>query len=915
MRLMGGGRGRVRRLVVAAVAVALALGAAGAALALRGYDSATHAESRRVSASASASAADVAQFVRARTQILQALATSDSFLAADKALIQRRLSRLSAAELGFVGGVAWFDAGGRVGAENGSGLLVGDVASGDLGAVLAQTRARGVPGLSPTIVSSIYPTPVAVVATPTRGRDGQVNGTLVGALSVAWLNGFARMRQELRGGDALIVDRRGVLFVAPGLVRPRDVRGEPALQRARRQAANPTAAEVESGTRNVLGQSGRLTAYATDREVTGWTVFVDRSTASAYADARHTLWVELAALGLLVALGIAGAILLGRRVEREQRVVAAAEGRARRLQAMAAGLSAAPTPERVADVVLTLGQEATGADAGSIALLDPEAQELVTLGLVGYSEEVAETFTTYPASAALPTPDSLRQGPLWLHDAAEVRARYPHLSHFHATMSHEAVVALPLAVEGRAIGGLALSFSEARAFDGDERAFLLTVADLCAQALERSRLYESQRRDAERERFLADASTLLATPLEPRIALSSLARMAVPGLADWCSVSLATDNGVEIVAVTHADPGREALARDIARRFPAADTDPAGVGAVIRTGRSEFAPQITREMLDAAFPPGEHREAILALGLVAAMTVPLTARGRTLGALVLASGDSGRRFHDEDLQFAEDLGRRAGLAIDNALLFARSRQIAQTLQESLLPARLPAVEGLDVAARYVAGGEGMDVGGDFYDLFPLSDDGASFAVLGDVCGKGPEAAALTALARYTIRADADGRSPAEVLERLNHAVLTQVGDLRFLTATCVLMRRGAGYVDGLLARGGHPPSLILRADGAVEVVMPTGPLVGVLASTLFEEASFRLAAGDTLIMFSDGLTEARSPDGELFGVERLRAELASRAGAGADEIARAVDEAVLSFGTGRPHDDVALLVLRAVPAA
>ena len=210
-------------------------------------------------------------------------------------------------------------------------------------------------------------------------------------------------------------------------------------------------------------------------------------------------------------------------------MVAAAEDRARRLQEMAAALSAAPTPQRVADVVLSLGQKATGANAGSVALLDRAGTELVTLGLVGYSDEVAETFTSYPASADLPTPDSLRQGPLWLHDAAEVRAAYPHLDHFHATMSHEAVVALPLAVEGRAIGGLALSFSEARAFDADERAFLLTVADLCAQALERARLYESQRRDAERERFLADASTLLATPLEPRIALSSLARMAVPG--------------------------------------------------------------------------------------------------------------------------------------------------------------------------------------------------------------------------------------------------------------------------------------------------------------------------------------------------------------------------------------------------
>ena len=916
MRQTREGGGRARRLVVAAVAVALALGAAGVVLAVRGYDRATDAESRRIAASTAATVADVNQFARARTQILQGIATSDAFLRADDALLERRLSRLSAAELGFLGGLAWFDAAGVARGENGAGLARGGTATGDLAAVLEEARAEGAPRLSATIASSVYPTPIVAVVAPTRGRDGEVNGTLVGALSVAWLNGFARARQQLRGGDALIVDRRGVLFVAPGLVRPRDVSEDPLLQRARAAPATVgAAARVESGVRNVLGQSGRLTAYATDRDVTGWTVFVERSTASAYADARRTLWIELSILGLLVAVGIAGALLLGRRVEREQRAVAAAEGRALRLQEMAAALSAAPTPERVVAAVLELGQEATGADAGSIALLDDEETKLITLALVGYAPEVAETFPSYPVDAALPIADSLREGPVWLAGAAELHARYPQLLRFHTAMSHEALVALPLAVEGRAIGGLALSFPTRRAFDAEERAFLLTIADLCAQALERARLYEAQRRDAEREHFLAEASTLLATPLDPPAALASLARLAVPGLADWCSVSIASDGGIETVAVAHVDPGSAALAEDIVRRFPPSPLDASGVGAVIRTGRSEFAPDITPEMIVAAIPPGERRDAVLTLAPVAAMTVPLTARGRTLGALMLASGDSGRRFDPEDLRLAEDLGRRAGLAIDNALLFARSRQIARTLQDSLLPTSLPVIEGLDISARYVAGGEGVDVGGDFYDLFPLDHEREWFAVLGDVCGKGPEAAALTALARYTIRADADGRTPGGVLERLNAAVLSQVGDMRFLTATCVRLRRDGGQVEARLARGGHPPSLVLRADGTVEVIVPGGPLIGVLAATTFEEVIFRLAPGDALVLFSDGVTEARSPDGGLFGVERLSALLAARAGKGADEIAQAIDEAVHAFGEGRPYDDIALLVVRATPTS
>jgi serine phosphatase RsbU (regulator of sigma subunit) len=564
--------------------------------------------------------------------------------------------------------------------------------------------------------------------------------------------------------------------------------------------------------------------------------------------------------------------------------------------------------------VLRAGREATSADAGSIAVLTPDGSEFVTLGLVGYSEEVARSFGSYPADAPLPMPDCLRDGPLWLSDAGVVRRRYPHLKPFHAAMRHEAVAALPLRAGGRAIGGLALSFLDARRFDEEERTQLLAVADLCAQALDRARLYEEQRREAERERFLAEASTILATPLDPRETLAALARTAVPRLADWCSVSMERDGEVETVALAHVDPEKVALAERFTRRFPSSLSDPDGVGAVIRTGTSQLASVVTPELIEAAIPPGPRRDAVLELGLASVMTVPLRARGHTVGALVLASSNEGRRFGSDDLRFAEELGSRAGLAIENAALLDRSRRVSQMLQSSLLPARLPTVPGLDVAARYIAGGEGVDVGGDFYDLFAVPDEGTWIAVLGDVCGKGPEAAALTSLVRYTVRADAVDHPPGVVLERLNRAVLRQVGGNRFTTATCVRMSVGEEGVEATVVRGGHPPSVLVRADGRSELVQPGGPLIGVLETVSFESLRVRLAPGDALVLFSDGVTEARSPERDFFGIDRLVRAIRDASGGTADEIAGAIEGATDRFRRGAPRDDVAILVLRAGPA-
>ncbi|MGE0026478.1 MAG: SpoIIE family protein phosphatase [Thermoleophilia bacterium] len=908
---------RIRALVAVAVGAAVLLGIVGSVLAVRAYESAKDDQVARLENAAAVAAGDYSQFLLGRKFVLQALASSETIVSGDPAGIQRRLDRIDTEELTLGEGITWFDADGVAKASVGAEIAPGARADGELGRLLSAARAGGTPQVSGSIAESAYGEPLIAIVVPTRDAAGRINGALVGGVSIAFLNRRAAERRDFRGGNVFILDRTGDLFVAPGLGPSRAMGGDPVIRRIRMSPIRPVAEAVVgslTGVRNPLGQQDRVLGFATETTTSGWTFIIEDAESAVFADARRTLAIELGVLSLLVALAIAGALLLGRRLTRQYAETRTAEDRVRRLQEVTAGMSAASTPADVGRVVLERGRDATGAAAGSVALIDEDGTTLTTLVLLGYNDAVGREFPSYAITADLPTPDSIREGPVWLHDGDEVRAAYPHLRRFHESMSHEAVAALPLVVEGEPIGGMALSFADAQVFDEEERAFLSSIADLAAQALDRARLYELEQRKTDRQQLLAEAGTLLDAPLGARATLTALANLSVPRLADWCSVSVPTDDGIEVVAVAHSDPVKVAMAQELNRRFPARPDDPTGTGAVLRTGRPEFIPALTPQLIEELVPPDERRRAVTDLGIVAGMTVPLTARGRILGALTLVSAESGRRFTTDDLAFAEDLGARAGLAIDNAMLLDRSREIARTLQDSLLPASLPDVEGLDVAARYVAGGEGVEVGGDFYDLFPVDGGRGWAAVLGDVCGKGTEAAALTALARHTLRAESEEVSPAEVLGRLNRAILREGTDSRFLTATYAWLRRVNGSLDVRLARGGHPPALLVRADGSVETLCPAGPLLGILADVRFAESGFALGPGDTLVLFSDGVIEARSPDGELFGMDRLTAIAAQSAQGSAEDVAEALESAIARFGAAEASDDRALLVIRVTDA-
>jgi PAS domain S-box-containing protein len=404
---------------------------------------------------------------------------------------------------------------------------------------------------------------------------------------------------------------------------------------------------------------------------------------------------------------------------------------------------------------------------------------------------------------------------------------------------------------------------------------------------------QSARRASEaahaRVRLLADASALLERSMSSDQALQQLAELLVARVADACALDVVDHAG----SLRRA--GADARAPDGRRRLIEMADDPR-IARALEAGQATF-------LEDA----GAQSDSVLGRS---ATLVPLVARGRAVGVLSLGWRVAGRRPARDEWSLIEALAQRIALAVDGAMQYRERAHIAQTLQASLLPAALPEIPGVDVAAEYRAAGEGMEVGGDFYDVFAL-DDGAWALVIGDVLGKGAEAAAVTALARYTLRAVA-GRSPspAATLAALNEEMLRQSADRRFVTAVLARLEpRPDGGARLVVACGGHPPPLLLRAGGRGEVVDASGTLLGVEPGARSEDREVELEPGDALVLYTDGVSEARS-NGVLYGEERLADLLRRCADCDAGEIADRIETDVIDFQGGETSDDLAVLVLR-----
>jgi PAS domain S-box-containing protein len=418
----------------------------------------------------------------------------------------------------------------------------------------------------------------------------------------------------------------------------------------------------------------------------------------------------------------------------------------------------------------------------------------------------------------------------------------------------------------------------------------------------------TEAKDAElRQRFLAEAGQLLASSLDYQQTLERIARMLVPRLADWCGIEVLDEHDEpQQVAVAHADPAKVEMAHELRKRYPPDPDSPTGVRAIMRGAPAELYPEIPDEMIVAAAQDDAHLRLIRELGMRSAMAVPMRIGNQTLGVITLVSAESGRVFDDDDLAFAEDLALRAATAIQNARLFAAQERIAHTLQSSLLPERLPEVIGWETDAAYQAGERGADVGGDFYDVLPVAS--GHLVVLGDVTGKGIEAAALTSLVRHSARMAArfDPR-PARVLALVNQ-VLREQPQLSLVTVVCALVEAEGDQARLTVASAGHPLPLLLRPGEVPAPVGDHGVLLGVAGEEDWSETPVRMSAGDTVLFYTDGVTETPG-DGTRFGERRLR-EAMSRGGGGPAELLQEVERALRTFQAGATLDDRAMLALR-----
>lgn len=549
--------------------------------------------------------------------------------------------------------------------------------------------------------------------------------------------------------------------------------------------------------------------------------------------------------------------------------------RAQHLQRLTSALAAATTPGDVAGAALGAGLQALGAQSAVCRVpVDRGHRSLTCVATSGHPVVLARrdvgAHETVSGAAFL-------SGRTVTASVGTAEQLDPEVSNevdpAAATELNQplTLVAEPLTGNVGPLGVLVFAFVAQHEPSDPEHRFLSTLAGLTAQALERAQLFELERqalRDAEsgRERLslLSDVTKLLSSSLNPTTVIHRTINLVVGRLADACVVEVPGDTGLQ-----RLDVGSElALDAETSLRLIGADDTPfdsdAPAAVAYRTGAPQLAP-LTSPLVTA-----------LGLGDCTALAVPMTANGEVIGVMTFIDGTD-RHFQPDDVPLATEVASRTGVALSNATQYQRERVVAEVLQRAVLPDSLPRVNGMHFDAEYRAGAAGTYAGGDWYDVFRLDDERVFFSV-GDVMGKGAAAAALMGQVRSALRAYAvTGQTPSEVLSSLDH-LFDVLAEDRVVTVVVGLVNPKTGAVR--LTNAGHPPPLVVRADGATSFCAPHSSLL--IAAGLGQSArpaqELELAPGDSLVMFSDGLVERRG-ESITVGMDRL-SEMATRVARG-----------------------------------
>lgn len=451
--------------------------------------------------------------------------------------------------------------------------------------------------------------------------------------------------------------------------------------------------------------------------------------------------------------------------------------------------------------------------------------------------------------------------------------------------------------------GVAVDVTERREVESIRSALVTRADEMRHEAVEAR----------ERFAFLASAGARMAELLDPDEVAESIVETTVGRLADYCVVDLYDRAGIRaLAAIGHVDHLMDPLLR---RSHRYSDDGNIGTRTVLDRlylqRRSGFYPEASATDILGTAVDDEHREMLRNIDTRSSMLLPMVARDQLIGGIALGRVGDSPPFDEDDLALAEGIASRAAVALDNARLYADRVAVVRSLQETLIPPALPEVPGLELAARYRVAEGGIDIGGDFYDVFPLAGQKVAL-VIGDVSGKGPSAAAVTGVVRQALRTSACyEHGPAAALAAVNDVLIPQIAETRFCTALLAWAEVLDEGVTLMVANGGHPRPCLVRRSGEAEIVPVQGTLLGVVQQVELADAVVLLGPGDSLVMVTDGVTESRS-DGAELGEDGLVALLAGVGpGASADEIADAVVAGAARFAHGEVRDDLAVLVIRA----
>jgi serine phosphatase RsbU (regulator of sigma subunit) len=413
--------------------------------------------------------------------------------------------------------------------------------------------------------------------------------------------------------------------------------------------------------------------------------------------------------------------------------------------------------------------------------------------------------------------------------------------------------------------------------------------------------------------LLSEAGRLMESTLSQKERALQLAKLAVPSLSDVSMVDMVSADGqiVRLAAWSEVSDAAEQFIK-LRAEVPIDPRGPHPVAEVIRTGEQQLLDRLSDQRIDEITTQEEEREALHRHRFRSCLLLPLGARGHVIGCLTLWIMQPANAFDETARRTAKRLADRAALSLDNARLHEQQKHIASVLQHSLRPRSLPEIAGFEASSRFLAAGEAYEVGGDFYDVFRTGSGGWT-AVIGDVCGKGPEAAALTSLARHSIRsASTPENTPSDVLRALHDSITGERTGLRFCTAALARIQapsNGRGSARVTIALGGHPPPLVLRESGQVDQLGRPGTLLGALPTPSLADVDARLGVGDSLVLYTDGMLDLgdRSSDDDPAWLSR---QLERAAGGSADEVASKLAEAAIKRNGGEPRDDIAILVIR-----